>query len=106
MSIGATRSPEELTAEESAQLKAAHARLREAALAAERFRSQELKPGEDLEPKKIEEMAKVYAAIDSAERELWRLREKLLSWSRPPSAISARESIDWILEDFEQEENV
>lgn len=103
MSIGAKRTHEELTPDEVEQLRRARTRLLEAAREADEFRGKELQPGKDPEPKNLDEMARAYAAVDNAERDVWELRERLMGWSRPASSISARESIDWLLEDLEGE---
>ena len=52
-------------------------------------------------------MAAAQERVDNAEAELWRLREELLGWRRPPSAQRAATVADWfspedaIYDDFE-----
>lgn len=41
------------------------------------------------------EVADAQAAVEAVERELWRLREELLGWSRPSWAPSATLVADW-----------
>jgi hypothetical protein len=89
-------SSEELKPEDLERLKEAHRQLREAVSAyEERFLGRELHPEREVPGHDSSEMAKAQGRIEEAEAELWRLREELLGWERPPGAPSALETIDW-----------
>jgi len=89
------RSEVELSAEDRARLDEAYRRLRDAALAYERFVGRELAPDGTVVVHDFEEMAEAQAAVESAERNLWRIREELLGWSRPAWAPSATSVAEW-----------
>ena len=63
----------------------------------ERFLGGELKPGEPVPVHSASEMAAAQAEVDTAEQELWRLREEILGQSRPPWAASAAFSVGLVL---------
>lgn len=98
----ARRREADLTAAERARLESAHARLRQAVAAYERFLGGPLVPGEPVPVHDAREMAEAQAAIESAESELWRLREELLGWHRPAWAPRATLVSDW----FSDEDSV
>jgi hypothetical protein len=90
----AARPDKELTPADRQRLEAAHRRLREAVAAYERFLGQPLTdevPGHNLQ-----DVAAAQAKIEDAERELWRLREELLGWSRPAWDPGAARVSDWL----------
>ena len=89
------RSEAELTPDERRRLEEAHRILREAVAAYEPFLGRELKPGEPVPVHSAAEMARAQAAVEQAEQELWRLREQLLGWPRPPWAPDAALVADW-----------
>jgi hypothetical protein len=89
------RSEEQLSAQERQQLSNAHARLRSAVAAYETFLDSELRPGEPVAVHDAREIAAAQAEVETAEQELWRLREELLGWVRPPWAPRATLVADW-----------
>jgi hypothetical protein len=95
VSAAPTRSESELTEEEHARLETANRRLHEAVQAYEQFLGRPLKPGEPLPVHDFEEVARAEAEVELAERELWRVREEVLNWPRPPWAPSATHVADW-----------
>ena len=95
VSAAPTRSESELTEEERARLETANRRLHEAVQAYEQFLGRPLKPGEPLPVHDFEEVARAVAEVELAERELWRVREEVLNWPRPPWAPSATHVADW-----------
>lgn len=99
MSVGARRRPEDLSPSDLERLRKVHKRLRDAVKAAERYRAVELRPGEDAPLHGQEGLVAAYREIDEAEAELWRLREELLDWKRPGSALPARDVLDWFSEE-------
>lgn len=101
MSIGARRRPEDLSPSELERLRQVHKRLREAVKATEPYRAVELPPGVDAPVHRQEDLEATYREIDEAEAELWRLREELLDWKRPGSALPARDVLDWFSEEDE-----
>lgn len=101
MSVGARRRPEDLSPSDREKLRRAHKRLRDAVKAAERYRSEPPGPGIEIPVHRQEELEAAYREIDEAEAELWRLREELLGWKRPGSALSARDALDWFSEEDE-----
>jgi hypothetical protein len=46
-----------------------------------------------------EQVAEAQTAVEEAERELWRLHEKLLGWERPPWTPPATLVADWFSKD-------
>jgi hypothetical protein len=88
-----------LTAAERARLESVHARLREAVAAYERFLGGSLAAGETVPLHGAREVAEAQAAIESAESELWQLREELLGWHRPAWAPRATLVSDWFSEE-------
>ncbi|MDA8303423.1 MAG: hypothetical protein M0005_18230 [Actinomycetota bacterium] len=95
VSAAPTRSESELTDEERARLEAANRRLHEAVQAYEQFLGRPLRPGEPPPAHDFEEVARAEAAVEAAERELWKVREEVLNWPRPPWAPSATHVADW-----------
>jgi hypothetical protein len=93
------RSEADLSAIERQGLKDAYRRLREAVARYEPFLGRELRPDEPVPVHRAEEMAAVQAEIEGAEQELWRLREQLLGWARPPWAPDAALIADWFSEE-------
>ena len=89
------RTPAELTPDERERLERAHRRLRDAVKASEQFLGGPLEPGQEVPVNDGRAMAKAYAEVDTAETELWRLREELLGWSRPASVPPASLVADW-----------
>jgi hypothetical protein len=85
----------DLTAAERTQLEAALHRLQSAVRGYERFIGGELKPGEPVPVHSASEMAAAQAELDTAEQELWRLREEILGQGRPPWAASAASVSAW-----------
>jgi len=55
----------------------------------------------DVVPISIEEMADAHKRVTDAEAELWRLREELIGWVRPPSLPAATFVTDWFSEEDE-----
>ncbi|MGH2811728.1 MAG: hypothetical protein ACRDI1_03305 [Actinomycetota bacterium] len=101
MSIGARRRPEDLSTSDLERLRQAHKRLRDAVKAAERYGRGELPPGIETPVHRQEDIEAAYRKIDEAEAELWRMREELLGWKRPGSALPARDVLDWFSEEDE-----
>jgi hypothetical protein len=101
MSIGARRRPENLSASDLERLRQAHERLRDAVKDAEQYRGGELRPGVETPIYRQQDLEVAYREIDEAEAELWRLREELLDWKRPGSALPARDVLDWFSEEDE-----
>lgn len=92
------RRPEDLSPSDLERLRQAHKRLRDAVKVADRYRGVELRPGVEVGK---EDLETAYRDIDEAEAELWRLREELLDWKRPGSALPARDVLDWFSEEDE-----
>ncbi|HEX6394657.1 MAG TPA: hypothetical protein VFZ97_14565 [Acidimicrobiales bacterium] len=93
------RSEADLSVAERDALEAAHRELRAAVNAYEAFLGRELQPGIPVTVVRAEEIQSAQERIESAERRLWDLRERLLGWARPPWAPPATLVSDWILED-------
>ncbi len=89
----------DLTEQERDRLERAHALLREAVAEYDRFLGGTLTPGEQAPVHDAREVAEAQAAIESAEAELWRLREELLGWHRPAWAQRATLVSDWFSEE-------
>lgn len=94
-----SRSEADLDVEGRAALEAAHAELRSAVEAYEAFLGKELQPHEPIPIMNADEMQVAQERVESAESNLWELRERLLGWTRPPWAPPATLVSDWILED-------
>ncbi|MGH9093455.1 MAG: hypothetical protein ACRDZR_19040 [Acidimicrobiales bacterium] len=95
MTSDSIRSEVELSVEDHARLDEAHRRLRDAAKAYERFVGRQIAPDGTVMVHDFEEMAQAQAAVESAERDLWQVREELLGWSRPAWAPSAASVAEW-----------
>jgi hypothetical protein len=93
------RSEADLSPLERQRLEDAYRRLREAVARYEPFVGRELRPGRPVPAHNAEDMARVQAEIKGAEQELWRLREELLGWVRPPWAPDAALVADWFSEE-------
>jgi hypothetical protein len=91
----APRSVAELVPEQRQRLERAHRRLREAVEAYEQYLGGPLEPGREVPVQDAGAVAKAQAAVDEAEAELWRVREELLGWTRPPWAPAAALVPDW-----------
>jgi hypothetical protein len=99
MSSSPVRSEDQLDTRQLKLLNDAHRRLRAAVADYGPFNGQELKPGKPVTVHNVEDVARAQAAVESAERELWRLREELLGWVRPSWAPSATLVADWFSDD-------
>src|SRR5438132_233567 len=99
MSSVPTRSEDQLSPEDRQRLHDVHRRLRDAVAAYEPYSGRELNPGQPAPVQDGPKVAKAQAAVEAAERELWRLREELLGWVRPPWAPGAALVADWFSED-------
>ena len=97
---------EELNEEGRARLEAAHRRLREAVAAYEPFIGREVSPDDELRVHDAALMAAAQRELESAEDELWRLREGLLGWARPPWTPSASLMADWFSDEDAIYDNV
>ncbi|MGH9291871.1 MAG: hypothetical protein ACRDZ6_03705 [Acidimicrobiales bacterium] len=95
MTSDSIRSEVELSAENRARRDGAYRRLRDSARAYERFVGRQLAPDGTVMVQDLEEMAQAQAAVESAERDLWQVREELLGWSRPAWAPSAASVAEW-----------
>lgn len=89
------RTTDDLRPDERQRLERAHRRLRDAVKAGEQFLGGPLEPGKEVPVHDARAMAEVYAEVDAAETELWRLREELLGWPRPASVPPANLVADW-----------
>jgi hypothetical protein len=95
-----TRREDELSPADRERLNAAHRALRKAVAAYEPFTlGTELIPGQPIRTHPLEAMAEAQAAVQTAERDLWRLREELLGWVRPQWAPTAASVGDWFSDD-------
>ena len=92
----------DLTEQERDRLERAHAQLRKTVAEYEQFVGGPLGPGDQVPVHDAREMSEAQAAIESAEAELWRLREELLGWHRPAWAPRATLVSDW----FSDEDSV
>lgn len=96
----APRKARDLPPEDLGRLKAAHARLREAVLAYEKFHGRESRAADDEgRDKAFQNMSRAQEELQTAEDELWRLRETLLGWRRPEWAPRAATVSDWFSEE-------
>jgi len=91
----APRALAELKPDERERLERAHRKLREAVEAYEQFLGGPLEPGREAAVHDARAVAKAQADVDEAEAELWRVREELLGWTRPPWAPAAALVPDW-----------
>lgn len=87
-----------LSAEQRKELEDAHAGLRAAVANYEKVLAGEPVSGR---PFHVNDVAAAQEAIESAERELWRLREKYLGWQRPAWSPSASQETDWFSKEDE-----
>lgn len=92
------RPERDLRPEDRQRLDDALHRLRVAVEAYEQFLGAELAPGQAVRMHDAREMASAQAAIESADEELWKLREALLGWTRP-SWARALSVTDWFSEE-------
>jgi hypothetical protein len=90
-----TRSEGELTEDERARLENARRRLREAVRAYDQFIARPLKMGQPLPAHDFDKVALAQAEVETAERELWQVREEVLHWPRPAWAPGATLVADW-----------
>lgn len=90
---------DQLSPEGRNRLADAHRQLRDAVAAYEPYLGRELKPGEPIPIQNARVLAEAQAAVEAAESELWRLREELLGWARPPWAPGAAQVADWFSEE-------
>jgi hypothetical protein len=95
----APRALAELKPDERARLERAHRRLREAVEAYEQFLGGPLEPGGEVPVQDARATEQAQIAVDAAEAELWRVREELLGWARPPWAPTAALVPDWFSEE-------
>jgi len=91
----APRSVAELAPEQRDRLERAHRRLREAIEVYEQFLGGPLEPSREVPVHDARAVAKAQAEVDEAEADLWRVREELLGWTRPPWAPAAALEPDW-----------
>jgi hypothetical protein len=100
MSVGsASRSDSDLTPDERRLLANAHTELRAAVKNYEQYLGRELKPGTPIPVVGASELREAQERIDQAEENLWKLRERLLGWSRPASTPRASLVTDWFSEE-------
>lgn len=99
MSSLPARSEDQLGPAERQQLEAAHRRLRQSVTAYQEYMDREVDQGEPIPVDHAEQVAEAQTAVEEAERELWRLREQLLGWERPPWAPGATLVADWFSKD-------
>ncbi|MGH9243334.1 MAG: hypothetical protein ACRD29_03260 [Acidimicrobiales bacterium] len=95
MSSTSPRPEVELGPDDRQRLVEADQRLREAVKAYEPFAGRDAKPGQAAPEHDLEALADAQAAVEAAEDELWRLRDELLGWARPPWAPRAALVADW-----------
>jgi hypothetical protein len=93
------RREDDLCPADRERLESAHRRLQEAVDAYTPFLGRELRPGEDVPVHRLEDVARAQAAIETAEAELWRLREELLGWAPTPGAPKASQMAEWFSEE-------
>lgn len=90
------RDEQELTPVERARLEEAHRELSRAVATYEtKFIDGPLAPSEDVPIHGADAIAAAQARIDTAEQNLWRVREELLGWKRPSWAQRAADVTDW-----------
>lgn len=77
------------------RLETALRRLQEAVDAYAPFLGGELRNGEEFPAHRVGDVARAQLAIEDAEAELWRVREQLLGWARPPWAPRASQMAEW-----------
>jgi hypothetical protein len=90
-----TRTEDQLSPSELAELDGAYRRLEQAVADYQRFLGGPLRLGEPVPVHDATEMAQAQADVEVAEAELWRLREQLLGWTRPGWAPPAALVADW-----------
>ena len=89
------RSLDGLTPAERERLEAAHRRLRSAVDAYQEFEGGPLNATDPVPVHDLDAVARAQAEVQAAEADLWRVREELLGWARPPWAPSATQVADW-----------
>ena len=89
------RSEADLSAADRQRLEDASRALREAVARYEPFLGRELRTGEPVPEHRSDDVASAQAEIERAEQELWRLREALLGWARPPWPPGAALVTEW-----------
>ena len=95
MSDTARRWERELSEGDRSRLETADRDLRQAVAAYEPFVGGPLQAGQPVPLHDAAEMRAAQEAVEAAEDALWRLREELLGWVRPPWAPSAALTADW-----------
>jgi len=95
MSDAARRWERELSEGDRSRLETAHHDLRQAIAAYEPFIGGPLEADQAIPVHDAAEMRAAQEAVEAAEDRLWRLREELLGWVRPPWAPSAALTADW-----------
>ena len=85
----------DLTAEERLLLEGAHRRLRDAVAAYQTLTAVALEAGAAVPAQDPRAVAAAQAEVEEAERELWKLRARVLGWVRPSWAPSAVFEADW-----------
>jgi hypothetical protein len=96
MPVGSTsRSESELTPDERRSLDAAHSELRAAVKNYEQHLGGELQTGKPIPVVSATELLEAQRRIEEAEENLWKLRQRLLGWSRPASTPRASLVTDW-----------
>ena len=91
----APRSLHELSADQQAGLTRALQRLCEAVAEYESSISTALHPSAAAPSRGRDDLAAAQDEIQAAESDLWQLREELLGWERPASAMRAELVADW-----------
>lgn len=85
----------DLSEEARARLEDADRDLSAAVATYERLVGGTIPPGEPSPEAGTDDMRAAQAAVESAEGRLWKLREELLEWPRPPWAPRATLIADW-----------
>ena len=85
----------DLTPEERLLPEGAHRRLRDAVAAYQTFTGGAIETGAAIPPQDPRSVEAAQAEVEQAERELWKLRARLLGWVRPSWAPSAVFEADW-----------
>ena len=95
---------EELSEADQRRLRDAHARLRDAVTAYEPFIGVPLDGVTEVPVHRADEMQRAQREVESAEADLWQVRERLLGWPRPAGALSATQTAEWFFDDDLYEE--
>jgi len=95
----AARSEDELGPQARDAVEAADRRLSESIAAYELVTGPGQGLGASVPVHESDQLSRAQAAVETAEREVWRLREELLGWSRPACAPGAALLADWFSED-------